>query len=311
MSKTHSSSVISGLGGFGGLFSLAEIDMEHPVLVSGTDGVGTKLAVAIAAGRHNTVGIDAVAMVANDVVAMGAKPLFFLDYISCGKLNPDVMEEIVSGMAVGCLEAGCALIGGEIAEHPGLMPEDEYDIAGFCVGIIEKSKIVTGESIRENDVIIGLASSGVHSNGFSLIRKIAMECSLDFSTCYFSGVSLADALLTPTKIYVRQMTGLLREVSVMGIAHITGGGFFENIPRILPTGLRANVQVDSWDVPEVFKFIQEKGGISDEEMYGLFNMGIGMTLFVREKDTCRALELLGQGACVIGKVEKGGGVRLG
>ncbi|MCL1843423.1 MAG: phosphoribosylformylglycinamidine cyclo-ligase [Defluviitaleaceae bacterium] len=309
--KTKIPGVMGGFGGFGGLFDLSQHKYNEPVLVSGTDGVGTKLVLAFTMGKHSTIGIDAVAMSANDIVTMGAKPLFFLDYIACGKLNPDVMEDIVAGVAEGCVQAGCALIGGEMAEHPGMMPDDEYDIAGFCVGIVEKEKILTASEIKEGDVIIGLASSGVHSNGFSLIRKIISDKQLDLNKTYPGFTqSLGEILLTPTKMYVSSVGKLCENNLAKGIANITGGGFIENIPRILPPGLGAAIE-KTWEVPLIFQFLQKHGELANEEMYNLYNMGVGMVVAVSPADTEKALQVLhsaGEEAFVIGKVTKGDGV---
>lgn len=302
--KTARPEVIGGLGSFAGLFDLTSLNYKEPVLVSGTDGVGTKLMLAFQMNKHDTVGIDLVAMCVNDIVAQGAKPLFFLDYIGCGKNDPEVIEQIVAGVSEGCVQAGAALIGGETAEMPGMYAEDEYDLAGFAVGIVEKAEIITGESIQKGDVVIGLASSGIHSNGYSLVRQVVKG--FDLAKRY-EGLSqpLGEALLRPTKIYAKPIAHVLENASVKGIVHITGGGFYENFPRMLPEGLGVKLDKSSWQVPEIFSFIQKQGNIPEDEMYGIFNMGIGMALFVDEKDEKRVKELLkeaGETVYTIGKV---------
>lgn len=302
--KTARPEVIGGLGSFAGLFDLTSLNYKEPVLVSGTDGVGTKLMLAFQMNKHDTVGIDLVAMCVNDIVAQGAKPLFFLDYIGCGKNDPEVIEQIVAGVSEGCVQAGAALIGGETAEMPGMYAEDEYDLAGFAVGIVEKAEIITGESIQKGDVVIGLASSGIHSNGYSLVRQVVKG--FDLAKRY-EGLSepLGEALLRPTKIYAKPIAHVLENASVKGIVHITGGGFYENFPRVLPEGLGVKLDKSSWQVPEIFSFIQKHGDIPEDEMYGIFNMGIGMALFVDEKDEKRVKELLkeaGETVYTIGKV---------
>ena len=314
--RTKIPGVIGGLGGFGGLFELTKhiAGMEEPVTVSGTDGVGTKLMLAFQMGKHDTIGIDAVAMCANDILVVGAKPLFFLDYIACGKVNPAQIEGIVAGISEGCVQAGCALIGGEIAEHPGMMPEDEYDIAGFAVGIVDKKKMITGKSIAAGDVLIGLASSGVHSNGFSLVRKIIADNGLKLDETY-PGLdkNLGETLLTPTRIYAKAVMGLVDAVEVKGMAHITGGGFIENIPRILPAGLGAAINRGAWDVPAIFGFLKEMGRLDELEMFNLYNMGIGMVVAVAKENVDKALEVLatlGEKAAVIGQAVAGEGVDI-
>lgn len=304
VAKTARPEVIGGLGSFAGLFDLTSLNYKEPVLVSGTDGVGTKLMLAFQMNKHDTVGIDLVAMCVNDIVAQGAKPLFFLDYIGCGKNDPEVIEQIVAGVSEGCVQAGAALIGGETAEMPGMYAEDEYDLAGFAVGIVEKAEIITGESIQKDDVVIGLASSGIHSNGYSLVRQVVKG--FDLAKRY-EGLSepLGEALLRPTKIYAKPIAHVLENASVKGIVHITGGGFYENFPRVLPEGLGVKLDKSSWQVPEIFSFIQKHGNIPEDEMYGIFNMGIGMALFVDEKDEKRVKELLkeaGETVYTIGKV---------
>ncbi|SMF90563.1 phosphoribosylformylglycinamidine cyclo-ligase [Paenibacillus uliginis N3/975] len=302
--------VMTDLGGFGALFQLNKDQYEEPVLVSGTDGVGTKLKLAFAMDRHDTIGIDAVAMCVNDVVVQGAEPLFFLDYLACDKVIPAKIESIVKGIADGCNQAGCALIGGETAEMPGMYAEGEYDIAGFTVGIVDKSKMINGSSIASSDVVLGLASSGVHSNGFSLVRKLLLEQSgytLD-QIMPELGKSLGDALLTPTKIYVKSLLALMKEIEVKGMAHITGGGFIENIPRMLPDHVNVDIEYGSWPILPIFKLMQEQGDISNKDMFTTFNMGIGMVVIVAEQNADKALQLLrssGEEPYVIGRVTDG------
>lgn len=279
--KTLRPEVLTEIGGFGGLFSLEGMNYEKPVLVSGTDGVGTKLKIAFLMDKHDTVGIDCVAMCANDVACSGAQPLFFLDYIALGKLIPEKVEQIVKGVSDGCIQAGCTLIGGETAEMPGFYPEDEYDLAGFVVGIADKDKLITGKKIKSKDILIGLASSGIHSNGYSLVRKI-----FDINNKVLGeykdilGKTLGHELLTPTRIYVKTILTLIKKYNIKGIAHITGGGFLENIPRMLPDGMKAVIQKGTWPIHPVFKLMQEKGNVSEKDMYNTFNMGIGMVLVV-------------------------------
>jgi phosphoribosylformylglycinamidine cyclo-ligase len=308
--KTLTQNVLSGIGGFGGLFSVSEAkDMQEPVLVSGTDGVGTKLKIAFLTDKHDTVGIDAVAMCVNDIICSGAKPLFFLDYIACGKNRPEKIEAIVAGVAEGCLLAGAALIGGETAEMPGFYDENEYDIAGFAVGIVDRAKIIDGSKIKEGDSVIGIASSGIHSNGFSLVRKIFRPTAGSISEVIDSlGITLGEALLTPTKIYVKPVLDLIRKTQVNGIANITGGGFFENIPRMFPKGLTAKISRGTWDVLPVFDLIQKNGNVSPEDMFGTFNMGLGMVIAVPQGSENEALRILrenGEKAYVIGQAVKG------
>ncbi|MCL2576818.1 MAG: phosphoribosylformylglycinamidine cyclo-ligase [Defluviitaleaceae bacterium] len=318
VARTKIPGVVGGLGGFGGLFELAAAGKyDEPVLVSGTDGVGTKLMLAFKLGKHDTIGIDAVAMCVNDIITVGAKPLFFLDYIACGKVVPDIMEDIIAGVSEGCVQSGCALIGGEMAEHPDMMPENEYDIAGFCVGIVEKSKMITGENIKAGDVLIGIASTGVHSNGFSLIRKIISEKNLNLNEIYFGEKNLGEVLLTPTKIYAKSIINLCENLQPKGMANITGGGFIENIPRILPAGLGAEVDIfhdtRAWEPPAIFHFIQHHGNIPEEEMYNLYNMGIGMVIVTAKEDAKKTIEFLrsnGEEAAVIGNVIEGEGLTL-
>lgn len=277
--QTMRPEVLGGLGGFSGAFSLEKIkEMEKPVLLSGTDGVGTKIKLAYLMDRHDTVGIDCVAMCINDVACAGGEPLFFLDYIACGKNYPEKIAAIVKGVAEGCRQAGAALIGGETAEHPGLMPEEEYDLAGFAVGVADEKDLITGENIQAGDVLIGIASSGVHSNGFSLVRKVFEMTRESLDTYYDElGTTLGEALLTPTKIYVKALRSVKDAgVRVKGCSHITGGGFYENIPRMLPEGIRAVVEKGSYEVPAIFRLLQEKGGIQEQMMYNTYNMGLGM-----------------------------------
>ena len=308
--KTHTPNVLGEVGGFGGFFSLAGINMDEPVLVSGTDGVGTKLEIAFKMNKHTTIGIDAVAMCVNDVITSGARPLFFLDYIACGKLDPFVIAKIVEGIADGCHIAGCALLGGETAEHPGLMPVDEYDVAGFCVAIVNKNEMILGKNIKAGDVIIGLKSSGVHSNGFSLIRKIIKDNNLELDKDYDEiGGVLGDVLLTPTKIYAKQVLTLCEKLPPKGMAHITGGGFAENIPRILPEGLSVVINRSWWEVPPIFGFLEKQGNIDPLEMYNLYNMGIGFILVTTKENAEKTLRLM-ENSVVIGYVEKGFGVRF-
>lgn len=308
--RTFIPGVLTGIGGFGGLFQLDLEGIKEPVLVSGTDGVGTKLKLAMLMDKHDTIGIDAVAMCVNDVVCCGAKPLFFLDYIAIGKNVPEKVATIVKGVAEGCVRAGCALIGGETAEHPGMMPEDEYDIAGYTTGVVDKSKILDNSRVREGDVIIGLASTGVHSNGFSLVRKIFnINDAKVLERVLPDGKTLGETLLTPTEIYVKPMLDLISKAEVNAVSHITGGGFYENVPRSLPEGFTARVNKSSFEVPYIFRLMQEEGNIPERDMYNTFNMGIGMTAVVSEKDANRAVEILGAHgirAYCIGDIVKGG-----
>ena len=303
--------VLGGLGGFSGAFSLAKIkEMDDPVLLSGTDGVGTKIKLAFLMDKHDTVGIDCVAMCVNDVVCAGGEPLFFLDYIACGKNYPEKIAAIVGGVAQGCKQAGAALIGGETAEHPGLMPEDEYDLAGFAVGVVDRKDLITGENIRQGDTLIGIASSGVHSNGFSLVRKVFEMTKESLDTYYDElGATLGETLLTPTRIYVKALKSV-RDAGVVikGCSHITGGGFYENIPRMLPDGVTAVVDKDSYPVPPIFKLLQKTGNLEEKMMYNTYNMGIGMVLAVDAADadkTLAALKEVGEAAYVIGRAEAG------
>ncbi|MBP1904578.1 phosphoribosylformylglycinamidine cyclo-ligase [Paenibacillus turicensis] len=309
--RTFRPEVMTDLGGFGALFGLNNKKYEEPVLVSGTDGVGTKLKIAFAMDKHDTIGIDAVAMCVNDIVVQGAEPLFFLDYLACDKVIPAKIEAIVAGIADGCQESGCALIGGETAEMPGMYAEGEYDIAGFTVGVVDKSKIVNGSTISAGDVVIGLAASGVHSNGFSLVRKTLLEdhgYSLHDTVPELNNEVLGEVLLTPTKLYVKPVLALLEQVNVKGMAHITGGGFIENIPRVLPEGVNVNVDYGTWPILPIFSLLQQKGNVSNKDMFTTFNMGIGLVIVVAENEVDKALSALsnaGEMPYVIGKVTEG------
>ncbi len=308
--STFRPEVLTDIGGFGGLFGLDTKKYKEPVLVSGTDGVGTKLKVAVQMNQHDTVGIDLVAMSVNDVVVSGAEPLFFLDYLATGKLKPEVMVELVRGIVKGCRMAGCALLGGETAEMPSFYSEGEYDLAGFAVGVVEKGRIIDGSRIKPGDVIIGLASSGLHSNGYSLARKIAFEAAGHKVSDSIPGwpVRLGEELLTPTRIYVKTVLGLAHEMEVKGLAHITGGGLTGNLPRILPEGCQARIHRGSWPIPRIFTWMEKTGGISQDEMYRVFNMGIGMAAVVDSGQADRAIDRLkkmGETAFVIGKIAAG------
>ena len=309
--ETMRPEVLGGLGGFSGAFSLKALkDMENPILLSGTDGCGTKVKLAFIMDKHDTIGIDAVAMCVNDVVCAGGEPLFFLDYIACGKNYPEKIATIVSGVAEGCKQSGCALVGGETAEHPGLMPEDDYDIAGFAVGVVDEKDLITGANIKPGDVLVGIASSGVHSNGFSLVRKVFEMTKESLDTYYDElGKTLGEALIEPTRIYVNALKAVKNAgVTIKGCSHITGGGFYENIPRMLPEGINAKVELDSYEVPAIFKLMQRTGNIADEMMYNTFNMGMGMLLAVDPADvdaTVKAIESAGDKAWVAGVCEAG------
>ena len=310
IARTATSGVCSDIGGFGGLFELDLTGITKPVLVSGTDGVGTKLKIAFLMDKHDTVGIDCVAMCVNDIICAGAKPLFFLDYIACGKNVPEKIAEIVKGVAEGCVQSGCALIGGETAEMPGFYPIDEYDLAGYSTGVVDKSKIINHCEMAEGDVIIALASSGVHSNGFSLVRKIFDVENADIKSPVeeLGGKSIGETLLTPTKIYVKSVLKLLEEVKVKGISHITGGGFYENIPRSIPDGLCAEIDKKSVKILPIFKLLQKVGNVDERDMFNTFNMGVGMSIVVAPENADKALKILndmGEDAYVIGKVIKG------
>ncbi len=309
--ETMRPEVMGGLGGFSGAFSLDAVkNMEHPVLLSGTDGVGTKLKLAMVLDRHDTIGIDCVAMCVNDVACAGGEPLFFLDYIACGKNYPEKIATIVKGVAEGCRMAGAALVGGETAEHPGMMPEDDYDIAGFAVGVVDQKDLITGEHIKPGDTLVAIASSGVHSNGFSLVRKV-FDMTVESLNTYYEelGQTLGEALLTPTRIYVKALKSVKDAgVTVKGCSHITGGGFYENIPRMLPEGINAHVDRNSYQVPAIFRLLQEKGGIAEQMMYNTYNMGIGMLLAVEPKDaekTVAAIEAAGESAWIAGTCQAG------
>lgn len=309
VARTATSGVISGIGGFGGLFAPDLTGMSEPVLVSGTDGVGTKIKIAFIMDKHNTVGIDCVAMCVNDVICCGAKPLFFLDYIACGKNRPEKIAEIVSGVAEGCVQAGCALIGGETAEHPGLMPEDEYDLAGFTVGVVDRKKIINTESQKAGDVLIAVKSSGVHSNGFSLIRKVFSVSEQNLARHQSDlGTTLGECLLTPTRIYVKAVSALLEAVNVKAISHITGGGFYENIPRSIPRGLTARIERKAVQVLPIFDLIARTGHIPERDMFNTFNMGVGLVVSVDKNDADKALEAVraaGEEGYVLGELVSG------
>ena len=309
IAKTATGNEISGIGGFGGLFSLDISNTKNPVLVSGTDGVGTKLKIAFLMDKHDIVGIDCVAMCVNDIICCGAKPLIFLDYIAVGKNYPEKIEQIVKGVANGCIQASCSLIGGETAEMPGFYPENEYDLAGFSVGVVDKEKILDNTKIKEGDVIIALPSSGVHSNGFSLVRKVFHIVNTDLKTNYaeLGGKSLGETLLTPTKIYVKPMLALFENLEVKAVSHITGGGFYENVPRSIPNGYCAKIEKSKIKVLPIFNLIMEKGKIPERDMYNTFNMGVGMAIVVAKEDATKAIEILKENeedAYVIGKIEK-------
>ena len=307
VARTMTPGVLEGLGGFGGLFELDLTGMTRPVLVSGTDGVGTKLKIAFELDKHDTVGIDCVAMCANDVVCCGAKPLFFLDYIACGQNVPERIAAIVSGVAEGCVQAGCALIGGETAEMPGFYPEDEYDLAGFVVGAVDKSRLFNRMHMRAGDVVLALPSSGVHSNGFSLVRKVLPDRSLYVEEL---GATLGEALLVPTKTYVKPVLALAERIEVKGASHITGGGFYENVPRCLPSGLSARIEKKAVRTPPIFDVIQKAGNVPERDMFNTFNMGVGMCLIVDKEDADTALSIV-KDAYVLGELVKGdGGIEL-
>jgi phosphoribosylformylglycinamidine cyclo-ligase len=308
--RTFRPEVIGGLGGFGGAIDLSQMNINEPVLVSGTDGVGTKLMIAFATDRHDTIGIDAVAMCVNDIVTQGAEPIYFLDYLACSSLKPEKAEAIVKGIADGCADAGCALIGGETAEMPGMYQENDYDIAGFSVGVVEKSKRITREKVKAGDVLIGLASSGIHSNGFSLVRKLVADAGLKYSDSYAPEPekTVGEALLNPTKIYVKPVLQLLKSVDVHGIAHITGGGFYENVPRMFPEGLTAEMDISAWKRPDVFDWLKKLGDLQLDDMFHTFNMGIGMVLAVASADVEKAVKTLkasGETPIIVGKVVEG------
>lgn len=309
--QTMRPEVLGGLGGFAGAFDLSGIKkMEEPVLLSGTDGCGTKVKLAFLMDKHDTIGIDAVAMCVNDIACSGGEPLFFLDYIACGKNYPEKIASIVSGVAEGCKQSGCALVGGETAEHPGLIPEDEYDLAGFAVGVADKKDIISGEDIRPGDVLIGMASTGVHSNGFSLVRKV-FEMTKESLDTYYEELkgTLGETLITPTRIYVKALKAVKDSgVKIKGCSHITGGGFYENIPRMLPDGVRAVIEKDSYEVPAIFRLLAKKGNIAEEMMYNTFNMGLGMVIAVDPADVDKAMEAIkaaGDRPYAAGRIEAG------
>ena len=309
--KTMRPEVLGGLGGFAGAFDLSGIkNMEEPVLLSGTDGCGTKVKLAFVMDKHDTIGIDAVAMCVNDIACSGGEPLFFLDYIACGKNYPEKISSIVSGVAEGCLQSECALVGGETAEHPGLMPEDDYDLAGFALGVVDKKDIIDGSTIKAGDTLIGIASSGVHSNGFSLVRKV-FEMTKESLDAYYDelGKTLGEALIEPTRIYVKALKNVKNAgVRIKGCSHITGGGFFENVPRMLPENVRAVIKKDSYPVPALFDLIQKNGNIEEHMMYNTFNMGLGMVIAVNPKDvdaTMKAIEDAGDKCYVVGNIVEG------
>jgi len=312
VARTRNEGCLDDVGGFGGCFGLNIAGMEEPVLVSGTDGVGTKLKLAILTDKHDTIGIDCVAMCVNDVICVGAKPLFFLDYIACGKNVPERIAELVAGVAEGCVQSGCALIGGETAEHPGMMPVDEYDLAGFTVGVVDKKKIIDNTKMKAGDVIIALPSTGIHSNGFSLCRKV-FDIDNNNPNLYvpreeLGGKTVAEALLVPTKIYVKPVLALLEQVEVKGISHITGGGFYENIPRSVPDGLCANIDRSAVKVLPIFDVIAKDGNIPERDMFNTYNMGVGMSIVVAPEDVEKSIEILkahGEDAYVIGTVSEG------
>ncbi|MEG1778514.1 MAG: phosphoribosylformylglycinamidine cyclo-ligase [Oscillospiraceae bacterium] len=309
VAKTAVKGVMSSIGGFGGLFELDLEGINKPVLVSGTDGVGTKLKIAFLTGKHDTVGIDCVAMCVNDIICCGAKPLLFLDYLAVGKNFPERVAEIVKGVADGCVQAGCALVGGETAEMPGFYPEEEYDLAGFSVGVVDKDKIIDPKNVAVGDVLIGLASSGVHSNGFSLVRKVLDVENTDLMAHNdFLGCSLGEALIKPTKIYVKPVLKLMETINIKAVSHVTGGGFYENIPRALADGTRAVIQKDKIDILPIFKLIAEKGNIPERDMFNTFNMGVGMIIIVAEQDAEQAVKILteaGEKASIIGEIAAG------
>ncbi len=315
VASTSRPGVMGNIGAFGGMFDLASLGVKEPVLVSGTDGVGTKLKLAFAMDKHDTIGVDAVAMCVNDVLAQGAEPLLFLDYVAVGHNEPRKIEAIVSGVAEGCRQAGCALVGGETAEMPGMYGDGEYDIAGFTVGVVERSKLIDGSKVKTGDVLVGIASSGVHSNGFSLVRKIVSDNVFDLKKVYpeLSQKMLGEVLLTPTRIYVKQVLEVIRNCDVHGISHITGGGFDENIPRILHEGQGIEIDEGSWEILPVFRFLEKYGKVPHREMFNIFNMGIGMVIALDASETQRAIDLLtaaGERASVIGRITDTPGVAI-
>ena len=309
--ETMRPEVLGGLGGFAGAFDLSKIkDMEDPVLLSGTDGCGTKVKLAFVMDKHDTIGIDAVAMCVNDIACSGGEPLFFLDYIACGKNYPEKIATIVSGVANGCIQSECALVGGETAEHPGLMPEDDYDLAGFAVGVVDKKDMITGENIKPGDVLIGMASTGVHSNGFSLVRKVFEMTKESLDTYYDElGTTLGEALIAPTRIYVKALKCIKNAgVTIKGCSHITGGGFYENIPRMLPEGVTAKIEKDSYEIPPIFKLLAKTGNIEEQMMYNTYNMGLGMIVAIDKADvdkTMEAIRATGDTPYVVGSIVEG------
>lgn len=306
VSSTHRPGVMGGLGGFGALFDLGSLNYKQPVLVSGTDGVGTKIKLAIENNRHESIGIDLVGMCVNDLIVQGADPLFFLDYFACSSLDVDVAETVINGIAKGCSLAGCSLIGGETAEMPGMYNTGDYDLAGFCVGVVEKDEIISGQTVSEGDTLVAIASNGCHSNGYSLIRKIIADTNQDLSDS-LDGKPLLDHLLEPTRIYVKQILGLIREIPVKAIAHITGGGLVENIPRVIPEDLSVNIDTNSWDLPVIFEWLRGKGNIDSHEMYKTFNCGVGIVICIDKTDSLKAIDhlnRLGESAWQIGKIVK-------
>ena len=313
VASTQRTGTMGNIGAFGGMFDLASLGVKEPVLVSGTDGVGTKLKIAFALDKHDTIGIDAVAMCVNDVLAQGAEPLFFLDYVALGHNIPAKVEAIVAGVAEGCRQAGCALIGGETAEMPGMYEGGDYDIAGFTCGVVEKSQLIDGSKVKVGDVLVGIASSGVHSNGFSLVRKVVSDNNLDLNAEYeeLNGAKLGETLLTPTKIYVRQVLEVIRNCDVHGICHITGGGFDENIPRVLHEGQGLEITEGTWEILPVFRLLEKYGNVPHREMFNIFNMGVGMVIVLDESEAAKAVEILtaaGEKASVIGRVTDTEGV---
>lgn len=313
--RTARKGIMGTFGGFGGMFDLSELNLKEPVLISGTDGVGTKLKLAFMVDKHDTIGVDCVAMCVNDIVAQGAEPLYFLDYVALGKAEPAKIEQIVKGVADGCVQSGAALIGGETAEMPGLYDEDEYDLAGFAVGACEKANIVTGEKIAEGDVLVGIASSGVHSNGYSLVRKIVFEDNGYAIDAVVEGYEtlgkIGEALLTPTKLYAKPVMEMLKEADIHGMAHVTGGGFYENLPRMMPEGLATEVDLGTWPVLPIFEFLKDKGQLEDKDLYNVFNMGIGFVIAVKPQQADKIIEIAqkhAEKAYTIGRVVKGEGV---
>ena len=314
VARTMTPGVVTDIGGFGGLFALDLAGISNPVLVSGTDGVGTKLKIALLMDKHDTIGIDCVAMCVNDIICCGAKPLFFLDYIACGRNFPEKIAQIVGGVAEGCVQSGCSLIGGETAEHPGMMPEDEYDLAGFSVGVVDKSKILNSASVKPGDVLIALPSTGVHSNGFSLVRKVFDVENRDLNQYVNElGATLGETLLTPTKIYVKSVLALLEKVNVKAISHITGGGFYENIPRSLPDGCGVKIEKSVLRIPPIFDLLMKTGNIPERDMYNTYNMGVGMCVTVSPEEADEAVRVLkanGEDAYIMGHVTENEGVDL-